>query len=70
MIILYTVNCPKCKSLESRLKKVGVKYQKIDNEPEVYEALDKAKTDYVPILLVDGKYLNYNEAIKWIGDYE
>lgn len=70
MVNIYTTNCHKCKSLENRLKKAGIKYQKIDDKSEVYKALDKAKTDFVPILSVDGKYLNYNESIKWIGDKE
>ena len=58
MNILYTVDCHDCIQLESLLKQNNIEYLPIR---DINEDLSS-----VPILEVDGKRMDYEEAIEWI----
>lgn len=62
MITLYSTKCPKCLILEKKLKEKNIEYQEV-NDVDIMMAKDFME---VPKLEVDGKVMNYNEAIKWI----
>ena len=64
MVILYTTHCPKCTVLEKKLKMTNISYITNDN---VSEMLSLGLTE-TPILKVDNKYMNFKEAITWIGE--
>ena len=64
MVILYTTHCPKCTVLEKKLKMTNISYITNDN---VSEMLSLGLTE-TPILKVDDKYMNFKEAITWIGE--
>lgn len=66
MIILYSTHCPKCKVLETKLKNKGIIYEENNN---VEEMLEKDITS-VPYLEVEGKLLNFVEAINWVNEAE
>lgn len=63
-VLLYTIDCPKCLILEKKLKMTGIEYESIREEKKL-----KEKNIMVcPVLEVDGELLDFNEAIKWIGE--
>lgn len=62
-IILYTLNCPRCIVLERKLDDKGINIVKISDEEE----MKKLGILSVPMLKVEDKLLNFNEAIKWIN---
>ena len=64
MVKLYTTHCPQCKALEMKLKKAGIEY--IWNDDMVL--MNKLGFKAAPILEVDGKYLNFSQAIKWVNE--
>lgn len=66
MNVLYTISCPQCLVLESKLKKAEIPFEICDDI-----AIMKEKGYVVlPVLEVDGKALSFSEAIKWIRGEE
>ena len=61
MPILYSTGCPRCKILKKKLSEMGVEYVENNN---VDEMLALGFND-VPMLSVDGKLMNFSEAVKW-----
>ena len=63
-VILYSTNCPRCMVLEKKLNNAGINYSINDNVEEML-ALGFMEA---PILMVDGKAMNFKEANDWIGE--
>ena len=63
MIVLYSTNCPKCKILEKKLNNANIKYTVSNNIDEML-AMGFMEA---PILQVYGDFMNFKEAIDWIG---
>lgn len=61
-MILYTTHCPRCRVLENALSSKGLSYETCE---DVQKMLDLGLTE-APALDVDGKVLNYSEAMKYI----
>ena len=64
MPTLYSTGCPKCQVLKKKLDAAGINYT-IESDIKIMK--DKGFLQ-VPILEVDGKYMNFTEANKWIGE--
>ena len=64
MIKLYTIHCPQCTVLKKKLDLAGNSYTLIDEK----EWLSANGYDKFPILEVDGKQMNYMEAITWLRE--
>lgn len=63
---LYTTNCPRCKVLEKKLEQKGINFEKVEDF-DLQEMIDKGfKT--APILYVDGEYMIFTDAVKWINN--
>lgn len=62
-ITLYTIGCPKCKILEKKLDKTNIQYEINEN---IEDMKDKGLTS-APALEVDGKMMNFTEAIAWVN---
>lgn len=60
-VTLYSTGCPKCNVLEKKLQIAG-----IDFNIEGAETMIEKGFESVPILEVDGKYMTFMEALKWI----
>lgn len=60
---LYSSNCPKCKILKEKLDAKHIEYEL---KTDVDEMISLGFT-FVPVLEVSGKYLNFAEALKYIG---
>lgn len=63
-ITLYSTHCPKCKVLEKKLSDKSLKY----NEVTDVNTMAEKGFMQVPMLEVDGKIMNYTEAIKWVNE--
>ena len=64
MVKLYTTHCPQCKVLETKLERAGIEYVWNDDVSLMAEMGFKS----VPVLEVDGEYLNFSQAIKWVNE--
>ena len=63
-IVLYTIGCPKCNTLERKLKEKNIKYIKNEDVEEMFNL----GIEYAPVLAVGGYKMEFNEAIKWIKE--
>ena len=63
-VILYEHGCPRCKVLKSKLDQKGIEYENI-SDVEVMKA--KGFTE-APKLEVEGKIMDFKEAVEWIGE--
>jgi hypothetical protein len=61
---LISNGCPKCVILEGKLKEKGIIYEKSSDIQEIINAGFKT----IPMLNVNGEYLDFGKALKWIQD--
>lgn len=61
MIILYSTGCSRCKVLEARLNAKNIKYNLVDD----IDVMMEKGIQQVPVLQVDGKMMDFVEAVKW-----
>jgi predicted DsbA family dithiol-disulfide isomerase len=62
MVKLYSTGCPKCIILTKKLDSAGITYEVFD---DVDKMIEMGMTT-VPMLEVDGKIMNFKEAVDWI----
>lgn len=65
-IILYSTGCYKCKQLKMRLEEAGIRYSEVND----VDAMLTLGFKNVPMLAVDGEYLDYTQANTWIETME
>lgn len=63
MIKLYTNHCRKCEILTTKLKEKNVTFEIIDDE----KTLASLGFDFMPVLEIDGKRLEYLDAIDYVN---
>jgi glutaredoxin len=63
-IVLYTIDCPKCKILESKLNLKNISYEVFKDKDKMIEK----GLSTMPVLEVDGQLLDFGKAIKWINE--
>ena len=63
-IVLFSSGCPKCKILKQKLDEKQIKYE----VSEDFDELITQNLQTVPVLKVNGKYYQFGEAIKLIGE--
>lgn len=63
MVKFYTIGCPACSVLETKLKAKGIEYETIESE----EAIRALGFDSAPLLEVDGQVMDFATAIKYIS---
>lgn len=61
LIVLYSTGCPRCKVLKQKLDSNGTKYSLVDD----VDTMSLKGIETVPVLEVDGKLMNFPEALKW-----
>lgn len=64
MIILYTIDCPKCKVLETLLKKNNLEYECVR---DVELMIQKGFKD-CPRLEIEGKLYDFTESVKMLRE--
>lgn len=62
--VLYSTNCPKCMVLEKKLSMAGIEYN-IVNDADLM--IEKGFAS-VPMLEIDGKVMDFREAIEWVNN--
>ena len=63
-VIFHSSHCPRCLVLEKKLKEKGIQYEE-NNDVQVM--LNKG-LEMAPALEIDGKMLDYKEAVAWIKE--
>lgn len=64
MVVLYTIDCPKCKVLENLLRKNNVKYVTVT---DLSVMIDKGFKE-CPKLEVEGKFYGFTDAVKLLKE--
>lgn len=64
-VIIYSLKCDHCITLEKMLDNAGIVYDVCDD----FETMKAKRFAEVPMLEVDGKILNFAEAAKWVNSY-
>jgi glutaredoxin len=64
-ITFYSNHCPRCKILEAKLKQKSIKYSECNDE--AFMLSEGFRT--VPVLEIDGKRMNFGEAMNWAAKY-
>lgn len=65
-VVFYTIGCPKCRVLESKLKAKNVDFE----ECRDIEIMQKKGFENAPMLEVDDAVMGFGKAIKWINNLE
>ena len=63
-IILYSNNCPRCKILKKKLDDNKINYEIIDN----VDAMIEKGLSTVPVLEINGRMLDFKEAVEWVNN--
>lgn len=70
-IILYSTHCSHCKVVTMMLQKKNIQYEEVyinpDKPEEVQIMLDMGLKS-APGLVVNGKVMNFTEAVNWIKE--
>lgn len=64
MIVLYTIDCPKCKVLENLLKKNQVEYESVRD----MNLMKEKGFRECPKLEVNGELYGFSEAVKMVKE--
>jgi len=62
-VILYSTNCPKCNILEKKLFSANIDFS-IETDVEIMQSKGFMSA---PMLEVDGKIMDFGNAIKWVN---
>ena len=65
-VVFYTIDCPKCRVLESKLKAKKVDFE----ECRDIEIMQEKGFENAPMLEVDGTVMSFGETVKWINNLE
>lgn len=63
-IILFTNNCPRCTVLKKKLEQAKILYEPNYDLTEI----EKKGIEQLPVLKVNNSYLDFKEAVKWVGE--
>lgn len=64
MTLFKTEICPKCKILQTKLDEKGLEYETSDDMQELIDLGFKT----VPVLEVDGEYMEFNKAVQYVNN--
>lgn len=64
MVVLYSIDCPKCKILEKKLDQAGIQYDVCKDRG----IMEQKGFDFMPVLDVDGQIMDFGEAAKWVNE--
>ena len=62
-VVLYSTHCPRCNVLEKKLQQKEVDYDEVNDT----SIMKKKGYLSVPVLEVDGKSMDFKEAVDWIN---
>lgn len=64
MVVFYSTHCPRCNVLEKKLNNANIQYEM---NTDVATMLAKGYMS-APVLEVDGKAMNFKEAVNWVKE--
>lgn len=64
-IVLYTIGCPNCKTLERRLNAKQIEYTTITD----VDIMNAKGIKSAPMLEVNGEIFNFGKALQWVNKY-
>ena len=62
--MLYSTGCPRCNVLKKKLAEKDIDYTENNSVDEMVSM----GIMEVPVLSVDGKLLDFSEAVKWVNE--
>ena len=62
MVILYSTNCPRCRTIEKKLQDKGIEFELFND----VDAMIAKGFKEAPKLEVDGVVMDFKEANEWI----
>ena len=62
-VVLFSTHCPRCNVFEKKLQQKDVDYDEV-NDTSIMEQKGYLS---VPVLEVDGKSMDFKEAVDWIN---
>jgi len=62
-VTFYTTHCPKCRVIETKLKRKGVSYNIVDDTKVMMDMGIRS----APQLMVDGNLMDFKQANDWIN---
>lgn len=65
-VTLFSTNCPRCKVLAAKLEEKGIEFKISD---DVEEMIRRGFMS-APVLDVDGRSMNFTDAINWVEGRE
>ena len=65
-VVLYSTGCPKCTVLKKKLQAKNIEFTEIND----VDTMLKMGLDEVPVLKVDNKIMQANEAMAWMDNKE
>lgn len=65
-VILYSTGCPKCVILEKKMNLKNVNYNVVSD----VDLMQEKGFMTLPMLEVDGKLMDFGEAVKYINEME
>lgn len=63
-VTLYTIGCPRCNILVSKLDSASVKYSVCDDR----ELMEDLSITELPVLDVNGETMGFKQAVDWINE--
>lgn len=63
-IILFTIGCPKCNVLKTKLDRAGIHYVICEDKNKMIEQ----GITLLPMLKINDSILNFNQAVEWINN--
>lgn len=67
MVKFYTIECPKCKVLEMKLKQSKLDYEKIDDVDQVVKVGTENGIMGAPFIEAEGKFYTFADAVKYVN---
>ena len=64
-VIFYTIDCPKCKVLKTKLDQHKIPY--VENHD--LDEMTSLGLRSAPALKVDGKVMKFFDAVKWVNNW-
>ena len=65
-IVLYTIDCPRCKVLEKKLNSLNIDFKKCTD----INLMKKKEIELLPMIEVDNKLMDFKEANDWLNNFK
>lgn len=62
-VVLYSTHCPRCNVLEEKLEDEDIEYTIVEDQSIMQEKGFMS----APMLEVDGEYMDFAKAVKWVN---